>query len=115
MNGTYQLIPLLDARPGMVLGEVLRDDHGNVLLAQGVVLTEGMLASLARHGAEVLPILVLPILGASPATPPADPAQVQDRLDRIFRRHERGNHGDWATGILRQYVEDFRLQREIAP
>jgi hypothetical protein len=110
MNGTYQLIPLLDARPGMVLGEVLRDDHGNVLLAQGVVLTEGMLASLGRHGVEVLPIL-----GASPAVPPADPAQVQDRLDRIFRRHERGNHGDWATGILRQYVEDFRLQREIAP
>jgi hypothetical protein len=69
-----------------------------------------MLASLGRHGVEVLPIL-----GASPAVPPADPAEVQDRLDRIFRRHERGNHGDWATGILRQYVEDFRLQREIAP
>jgi hypothetical protein len=110
MNGTYQLTPLPEARPGMVLGEVLRDDHGNVLLAQGVVLTEGMLASLARHGVEVLPIL-----GASPATPPADPVQVQARLDRIFRKHERDNHGDWATGILRQYVEDFRLQREITP
>jgi hypothetical protein len=110
MNGTYQLTPLPDARPGMVLGEVLRDDNGNVLLAQGVVLSEGMLASLARHGVEVLPIL-----GASPPAPTIDPAQVQERLDRIFRKHERDNHGDWATGILRQYVEDFRLQREITP
>jgi hypothetical protein len=104
----YQLTPLLEARPGMVLGEVLRDDKGNVLLAQGAVLTEGMLASLARHGVEVLPIL-----GASAPAPAIDPAQVQDRLDRIFRKHERDNHGDWATGILRQYIEDYRLQREI--
>ncbi len=109
MNGTYQLTALPDARPGMVLGEVLRDDKGNVLLAQGVVLTEGMLASLARHGVEVLPVLA-----ASPPAPPVDPVRVQERLDRIFRKHERDNHGDWATGILRRYVEDFRLQREIA-
>jgi hypothetical protein len=110
MNGTYQLTPLSDARPGMVLGEVLRDDHGNVLLAQGVVLTEGMRASLARHGVELLPILA-----AGPAAPAIDPVQVQERLDRVFRRHARDNHGDWATGILRRYVEDFRLQRGIAP
>jgi hypothetical protein len=31
----------------------------------------------------------------------------------VFRRHERGNHADWATGILRQYIEDFRLGREV--
>jgi hypothetical protein len=109
MNGAYQLIPLADAHPGMALGEVLRDDKGNVLLAQGVVLTENMIASLARHGVEVLPIVAA---RAEPA-PAIDPAQVQDRLDRVFRRHERDNHADWATGILRRYVEDFRLQREV--
>jgi hypothetical protein len=110
MNGAYQLTPLPEARPGMVLGDVLRDDKGNVLLAQGTVLTEAMLVSLARHGVELLPILA-----ASPPTPTIDPAQVQERLDRVFRKHERDNNSDWATGILRRYVEDFRLQREITP
>jgi len=110
MNGAYRLTPLLDARPGMVLGEVLRDDKGNVLLAQGAMLSEAMLASLARHGVELLPILA-----ASPSAPPIDPAVVQARLDRIFRKHDRDDHGDWARGILRRYVEDFRLQREINP
>jgi hypothetical protein len=110
MNGAYQLTPLAEALPGMVLGDVLRDEKGNVLLAQGVVLTEGMLASLGRHGVELLPIL-----GASPAAPPIDPVRVQERLDQVFRRHDRDNLGDWATGILRRYVEDYRLQREITP
>jgi len=110
MSGAYQLTPLAEATPGMVLAEVLRDEKGNVLLAQGVVLTEGMLASLARHGIELLPIL-----GAARAAAPVDPALVQERLDRVFRKHERGNHGDWATGILRQYIEDFRLGREVGP
>jgi hypothetical protein len=100
--------PLADAHPGMVLGEVLRDEKGNVLLAQGVVLSEGILASLARHGVDMLPI-------RTPGRPEAtiDPAHVQERLDRVFRKHERGNHDDWATGILRQFVEDFRLGREV--
>jgi len=110
MNGAYQLTPLAEATPGMVLGEVLRDGNGNVLLAQGAVLTEGMLASLARHGIDLLPIL-----DAVRAEAPVDPALVQERLDRVFRKHERGNHGDWATGILRQYIEDFRLDREVGP
>ena len=108
MNGAYRLTPLSDATPGMVLGEVLRDEKGNVLLAQGVVLTEGMLASLARHGVELLPIL-----GAARVEPAIDVLKVQGRLDRVFRKHERGNHGDWAASILREYVEDFRLQREV--
>jgi len=111
MRGAYQLISLADAQPGMVLGEVLRDDNGNVLLAQGAVLTEILLASLARHGVEMLPILRA---GAEPEAP-IDPVAVQERLDRVFRRHEREDHGDWATGILRRYVEDYRLRDEVLP
>jgi hypothetical protein len=108
MSGAYHLTPLSEAVPGMVLGEILRDEKGNVLLAQGAVLNEAMLASLARHGVELLPILA-----AGHAEPAIDPAQVQARLDRVFRKHERGNHADWATGILRQYIEDFRMKREV--
>jgi hypothetical protein len=32
----------------------------------------------------------------------------------VFRQHDRDDLGDWATGILRRYVEDYRLQREVA-
>jgi hypothetical protein len=104
------LTPLTDARPGMTLSDVLLDDKGNVLLAQGVVLTETILASLARHGVDALPIL-----RAADAAPPIDPAAVQARLDILFRGNDREDHADWATGILRRYVEDYRLQREVQP
>lgn len=110
MNGAYRMTLLAEVRPGMMLGEVLRDGKGNVLLAQGMVLSEGMLASLARHGIEMLPILA-----AGRPEAAIDPGRVQERLDRVFRKHERGNHSDWATGILRQYVEDFRLGRKVQP
>ena len=109
MSGPFHLTPLAEIRPGMVLSDVVRDGTGNVLLAQGVVLTESMLASLARHGIDMLPILQ-----AEPAPPPLDPVAVQGRLDHIFRKHDRDDLGDWATGILRRYVEDYRLQREVS-
>ena len=54
MSGPFQLTPLAETRPGMVLSDVVLDDRGNVLLAQGVVLTESMLASLGRHGVDML-------------------------------------------------------------
>jgi hypothetical protein len=108
MTSGLLLTPLTDVRPGMTLSDVLLDDKGNVLLAQGVVLTEAMLASLARHG-----VASLPIRQAAPAEPAIDPAAVQARLDYLFRANDREDHADWATGILRRYVEDYRLQREV--
>jgi hypothetical protein len=108
MSGPYHLTPLAETRPGMVLSDVVRDGKGNVLLAQGIVLTESMLASLARHGIDLLPILQ-----AVPAPAPVDPDAIQARLDHLFRKHDRDDLGDWATGILRRYVEDYRLQREV--
>ena len=108
MSAPYQLTPLAETRPGMVLSDVVRDGKGNVLLAQGIVLTESMLASLARHGIDLLPIMQ-----AVPVPPPPDPDAIQARLDHLFRKHDRDDLGDWATGILRRYVEDYRLQREV--
>ena len=110
MSGPFHLTPLAETRPGMVLSDVVRDGKGNVLLAQGIVLTESMLASLGRHGIDMLPILQ-----ATPEPLPIDPEAVQARLDHIFRKHDRHDLGDWATGILRRYVEDYRLQREVNP
>jgi hypothetical protein len=110
MSAPYQLTPLAETRPGMVLSDVVRDAKGNVLLAQGIVLTEAMLGALARHGVDMLPILQ-----AVPAPPPIDPEAIQGRLDHVFRKQDRDDLGDWATGILRRYVEDYRLQREVNP
>ena len=108
MTGAFQLTSLQDTRPGMVLSDVLLDDKGNVLLTEGAVLTEAMLASLARHG-----VASLPIRPADCAAPVSDPAAIQARLDVLFRGNDREDLTDWATGILRRYVEDYRLQREV--
>lgn len=110
MSPSYQSTSLAHACAGMVLADAVRDAKGNVLLAQDVVLTESMLAALARHG-----IATLQILHAAPAPKPVDPVAVQARLDHLFRDHARDADIDRATGILRRYVEDYRLQREIAP
>jgi len=109
MSENIELVRLAHLFPGMVLGDVLLDAHGNMLLAEGAVLSEATIGSLARHG-----VAAVPIVRAAPASEP-DPDVVQKRLDHLFRRNEREDHGDWATGLLRGYVEDYRLRREVAP
>ena len=109
MSDSYELLPLAHLYPGMVLADALLDAHGHVLLAEGAVLAEATIQSLARHG-----IAAAPIARAVPLSQP-DPAAIQARLDHLFRRNERDDHADWATGLLRRYVEDYRLRREVAP
>ena len=111
MTAAYQLMPLADVRAGMVLSDVVRDERGNVLLSKGVVLTDTLTASLGRHGIEAVAIVVA--AEDEEASPPPDPTVIQERLDHLFRNNERDDHNDWATGILRRYVEDYRLQREV--
>jgi hypothetical protein len=107
MSTAYRLIQLAQATPGMVLSDVLLDRQGQMLLPQWAVLTESVLASLGRHGVEVVPVV------AAGGAPPLDRVALQARLDHVFRRHDRDNGDDWATGILRQYVEDYRLERGV--
>jgi len=40
MSDSYELVPLAHLYPGMVLADALLDAHGNVLLAEGVLLRE---------------------------------------------------------------------------
>ena len=107
MSDSYELVPLAHLYPGMVLADALLDAHGNVLLAEGVTLGEATIASLARHG-----VAAAPIARAVPVSAPA-PEAIQARLDHLFRRNDRDDHADWATGLLRRYVEDYRLRREV--
>ncbi len=109
MSEAYHLVALGQAAPGMVLSHELLDLNGLVLLAKGAVLSEATIASLARHGIEAVPV------ARAEAAPEADPEAVQSRLDHVFRNNDRDNHDDWATGLLRRYVEDYRLQRGVTP
>lgn len=109
MSDTYQLLALGEATPGMVLSHELLDLNGLVLLAEGAVLTEATIASLARHGVDAVPV------ARAREIPAPDPQVLQARLDHVFRHNERDDHEDWATGLLRRYVEDYRLGRGVAP
>jgi hypothetical protein len=108
MRSSCQSTALADVRPGMVLAAAVCDAKGNVLLAQGMVLTETMLATLARQG-----VAALSILHAAPVPAPPDPVAVQARLDYLFRAHLPAEATDYATATLRRYVEDYRLQRDM--
>ncbi len=109
MSGAYELLPLSQVRAGMILSDVLLDKQGQVLLPQGAVLTASTIALLPRHGIEMLAIV-----STAPKSPPPDPAVVEARLAHLFRKNDPDNNDDWATGILRRYITDYRLDREIA-
>lgn len=110
MSASYQHLALAEVKPGMILSDVLLDRQGQVLLPQGAVLTAATIALLPRHG-----IVTLAVLREADAPGPQGPdaAAVQQRLARLFRKNEIDDPHDWATGILRRYIEDFRLDREI--
>lgn len=110
MSADYQHLALAAVRPGMILSDELLDGHGHVLLPRGAVLTAATIAQLARHGIDSVAVQVAGDAGTEP-TP--DPAAVQQRLAHLFRKNDIDNQNDWATGILRRYVEDYRMQRGI--
>lgn len=112
MSGAYQHLALADVRPGMILFDQILDKQGQVLLPRGAVLTAATIALLPGHA--ITMVAVLRPGGPAPVAPP-DAAKVQQRLAHLFRKNDIDNHDDWATGILRRYIEDFRLEREIEP
>lgn len=111
MTSSYLHLALAQLKPGMILSDEVLDPQGHVLLPKGALLTESTIASLGRHQVVSLAVMAEP--------DPAYDAQVQSahaaRLAHLFRRHDPEDQNDWATGILRHYMEDFRLEREVAP
>lgn len=110
MSVAYQHLALAALRPGMILSDELLDGQGQVLLPRGAVLTAATIALFPRHAIEAVAVLAAP--GAMPA-PAADPAAVLQRIAHLFRNNDIDNHDDRATGILRRYIEDYRLQRGV--
>jgi len=102
----HQHLPLEQVRPGMVLSDVLLDAHGQVLLPQGAVLTENMLALMPRHGIDMLPIQAPP---PSPEEVAAQQAAYRERLAYLSRKHDPEDPEKAATTLLRSYVTAYRL------
>jgi hypothetical protein len=111
MTSNYHQLTLAQVRPGMVLSDVLLDVQGHVLLPQGTALTEAMLALMPRHGIAVLPILKDQV---SPEAAQATLAHHEARIARLFRKNDADCDSDWATGLLRRFVSDFRLGQQEA-
>lgn len=113
MNTAHHMVGLDQATPGMTLSDAILDKQGQVLLAQGTVLTASTLAALARHEVVMLPIAV-----AGEPAPPVDVAAVTARLAYIFRGDGSALDAglfDTATALLHKYVLDHRLGHEVAP
>lgn len=102
MSTIHKQMALADVLPDMILSDAVTDAQGNILLAKGAVLTQGMLDALARHEIDFLPILSGQISEQEDA---AIRAHYQTRLARLFR-HTAENA---ATDMLEQYVRHFRL------
>jgi hypothetical protein len=107
MTASYHQLPLAQVLPGMVLSDELLDVQGHVLLPQGTVLTEAMLALMPRHGIEVLP--VVSETAASDDELQATLQHQDQRIAHLFRKNDPDSDSDWATGLLRRFVSDFRL------
>ena len=78
-------IALDAAHAGMILGAAIKDIDGNMLLPQGIILTEALLASLHRRG--ITQVQIDDGLASDVAAQLALPTQqaVTARIDFIFR------------------------------
>lgn len=109
MSDDHAMVPVTQVQPGMVLSDELLDNNGLVLLARGAVLSEATIASLQRHHIEAVPVARVEAHRAP------DEAATVARLDHLFRKHDLDDDRDWAGTLLRRYVEDYRLERQVAP
>lgn len=107
MTASYQHLALAQVEAGMTLSDELLDVQGHVLLPQGTVLTDAMLALMPRHGIAILPI-ALPDK-PSEADLEALREQYLERIARLFRKNDPDSDTDWATALLRNFITDYRL------
>lgn len=108
MAAHYQLLKLAQVQPGMILADKLLDLQGNLLLPRGTVLTAAMLVLMSRHEIDMLPISSGNVSEQDLA---ALRSEQQKRLAQLFRKNDPDDDGDWATRLLRDYVEDFHLEQ----
>ncbi len=102
MTASYKQLTLHELAVGMILSDDLRDDNGVILLSQGVIITDAIIAALKRHGVETVPILCSEVSADDEA---AEMALRKQHLAKLFRKQS----PDDASALLHACVELFRL------
>ena len=116
MSASYRHLALEDVKPGMVLYEILLDPQGQVLLPKGATLSASVIALLPRHGVESLAVeFDDPAVPHDAATCAAIEVAHMQRIAYLFRQYDPNDSKDWATALLRHYVEQFHLSPPEAP
>lgn len=104
-------LALSDATAGMTLSDAILDTQGHILLPEGTILTESMLASLRRHQIDTIAVAGAPF---SQAEEDAQRDLQIARVEWLFRQSGRDPSGaasaepPGATALLHQYVLNFR-------
>ncbi|MES2069446.1 MAG: hypothetical protein V4488_03800 [Pseudomonadota bacterium] len=98
-------LALEQAEAGMQIAANLQDDHGNVLLPAGTVLTDSSIKSLLRRG-----VTDISIVGADePAVDPRlEQERVKNRLTKLFRKSYIGE----LDRLLMDYVSIYRIGKK---
>lgn len=109
MNPAYQHLAVSALDAGMVLSDEIVDDNGHILLAKHAILTDRMISQLVARGIDTVAVLC----PATASAPAVDTEQALARIGHLFRKNDPDDADDFATGILRRYVSDYRLGREI--
>lgn len=106
MNKRTRELDLDEAEAGMELACDLVDQHGTVLLQEGSVLSDRLLAALARRGVARLRVLAGPEDEAvDEGMRAAEHERVRLRLAHLFRRA-----GGGAAAALQARLVDYRLE-----
>lgn len=98
-------LALEQAEAGMQIAANLQDDHGNVLLPAGTVLTDSSIKSLLRRG-----VTDISIVGTDePAVDPRlEQERVKNRLTKLFRKSYIGE----LDRLLMDYVSIYRIGKK---
>ena len=102
-NPNSQRKTLEEIRAGMSLAEPVLGAHGEVVLPQGVTLTDALLQSLGRRGIESLSVLAPKAEGDDPATNTKDIAVQMARIGRLFRHATEYDGTDYLRTLVTQY------------
>jgi hypothetical protein len=100
MSEHNQLLPLDQIKPGMRLAEAIRDRLGNIMLLEGVELTESHLNSLQQRGVATA-LVEVPEPPLSPEERKRQIQAIEDHLAELFHLS--------ADNPLNQQLKDLIL------